>query len=247
MKYALIHPSRSRPDMAYKTIKKWLSSAKYRDSIEYYLSVDSDDPELSKYSYANELGIIFHVGENKTAIEAINSTARIAANNFYPPDVLIVVSDDFDCPFHWDEALNMALSDKEDYIVKTDDGAQPWISTLPVLHRKYYKRFNYIYPPCYKHLFADTEYTHVAHMLGRVVEVPIRFPHNHYTTGKMAKDSINQKNDNTWNQGEQMYLDRLVDNFGLKQEDIVNPINQVHHSHLQWLETKGVKFTVCQS
>lgn len=242
MKISVIHPSRSRPDMAKKTAHKWLSSAKDRGDIEYILSVDSTDPTLDRYDFANELGLLLHIGDNKTAIEAINSSARLAMGNFYPPDLLIVVSDDFSCPYHWDEMLRERLHDKSDYLVKTIDGGQPWIITLPIMDRVYYQRFGYVYHPNYLHLFCDTEFTHVGHMLGKVIELDIKFPHDHYTTGKMAKDAINVKNDATWSQGESVYLSRLYDNFDLPIDQIVNGADYCHISHLQWLKSKGVSF-----
>jgi hypothetical protein len=232
--------------MAKKTIHQWLSSAANRDNIEYILSVDSTDPLLAKYeAFAADMGVLLHIGDNKAAIEAINSSARLAANNFYLPDLLVVCSDDFSCPYHWDKALVKALEGKRDYIVKVDDGAQPWIMTLPIMHIDYYKRFGYVYHPSYGHLFADTEMSHVGHILGKVITLPITFKHLHYTTGAMAKDAINAKNDATWAQGEQTYLDRLLNHFDIPETDRVNPINHVHASHLQWLDSKGVRFNVC--
>lgn len=243
MKLSLIHPSRSRPEMARQTIHKWLSSAANRDNIEYILSVDSTDPLLAKYeAFASDMGVLLHIGDNKTAIEAINSSARLAAHNFYPPDLFVVVSDDFSCPYHWDKALVTALQGKKDYIVKVDDGAQPWIMTLPLMDIEYYKRFGYVYHPNFLHLFADTAATHVGHILGKVIELPITFRHQHYTTGAMTKDGINAKNDSTWAQGEKEYLAQLLRHFDIPESDRVNDIDKVHPSHLSWLYSKGIRF-----
>lgn len=245
MRISIIHPSRSRPLMAKQTIHKWLSSAHDRDSIEYILSVDSTDPLLAEYeAFAADMGVLLHIGDNKTAIEAINSSARLAAHNFYPPDLFVCVSDDFACPYHWDKALNEALEGKSDYVAKTVDGLQPWIVTLPIMDLTYYKRYGYIYNPIYKHMFSDCELAHVATITDKLIYVDIRFPHNHYATGMMAKDSVNEKNDSTWNQGEQVYLDRLVNYFDIPESERINPINKIPAHHAQWLHSKGVKFTV---
>lgn len=258
-KISIIHPSRSRPEQAAQTAKKWLSSAKDSEQVEYILSLDTDDINLQRYNVhmlnnasrtikvkywdptkeepedritANPAFKVV-VNDNRNAIEAINRGAEAAKGN-----ILIVVSDDFDCPYHWDVALLKALQGKSDYVVKTDDGCQPWIITLPIMDRAYYNRFGYIYNPQYQHMFCDTEMTHVADLLGRKIVLPIKFPHNHYTqVGGQPYDQINKKNDSTWAQGEAMYLERLVNNFGL-----IDPPGRLeaHESHLSWLESKGI-------
>lgn len=230
---SIIHPSRSRPEMANITIGRWLKRADNPSEIEYLLSLDKSDHCKDDYIAPYHTQVL--VNDNSSAIEAINVATKQAKGN-----LLIVVSDDFDCPMHWDKLLLEALDGKEDFIVKTQDGQQDWICTLPILDRKYYERFGYVYNPSYRHMFADTEFTHVAHMLGRVIDLPISFPHLHYTTGSMTKDAINEKNDATWNQGERIYIDMLRRDFDLLPEQIVNPASHCHGSHLVWLQSKGV-------
>lgn len=235
MKISLIHPSRSRPQQAAATAKSWLSSAKFPENIEYIFSVDSDDKEVAEYLYLIPESAKMRTHDNRSAIEAINHAATHATG-----DLLIVVSDDFACPFHWDAALLSMLEGRSDFIVKTQDGAQPWIITLPIMDRVYYERFGYIYYPEFLHMFCDTEMTHVGHLLGKVIELPITFKHNHYTTGRTAKDAVNVKNDATWNQGEKLYLERVMRNFDLPVEDCVQP--KIHPQHLRYLMSKGITY-----
>lgn len=211
MQYSLIHPSRNRPEQAEETIKNWLNNAKDKSSIQYILSVDIDDKYLKRYkALSNKYGTNIHVAKNNSAIEAINRGARRSKGN-----VIIVVSDDFNCEINWDEKLSNELEGKEDFIVKTQDGLQEWIITLPIMDRKYYERFGYVYFPKYKHLFCDTEMTSVADLTGRKITSQILFEHRHYSTGKSQKDAINAKNDATWNQGKKLYSQRKAINFGL--------------------------------
>lgn len=228
----IIHPSRSRPEMAIYTYARWKGMSSNPSNIEYLMSIDNSDPYIDEYMEWYPCALI---GNNSSAIEAINVAAEQAKGN-----LLIVVSDDFDCPMHWDKLLLDALEGKEDFVVKTDDGAQPWIITLPIMDRKYYHRFGYVYNPDYKHMFADTEMTHVGAMLGKTINLPIKFEHRHYTTGAMQKDAINEKNDATWNQGEALYLERLKRNFDLDPKEIVNPASVCHHTHKEWLKSKGM-------
>lgn len=238
MKISIIHPSRNRPEQAYKTWHKWVSSAADKNNIEYILSIDDDEPLLQAYLKAfNGSEVTISVHPNNTAIEAINNAAKQSTGN-----LLIAVSDDFACPYHWDVALLQALEGKSDYIVKTEDGIQPWIMTLPIMDRKYYERFGYVYNPAYKHMFCDCELAHVAEILGKTITLPIKFPHNHYTTGKVKADNVNAKNDATWAQGEKLYLERLMRSFDLPKEQIVNPIDQIPLHHRDWLRSKGIIF-----
>lgn len=236
MRISIIHASRSRPAQAKQTVQAWLSAAKDRDQIEYILSIDSDDPTRAEYADIKVDTVLCY--NNKSAIEAFNRGAAISKGN-----LLIAVSDDFGLPpFHWDNALLTLLEGNDDFVVKTDDGLQPWIITLPIMDRKFYNRFGYIYHPDYVHLFCDTELSSVGSMLDRTIYLPLRFPHQHYTTGKNRKDAISEKNDATWSQGEKVYLERLLRNFDLPDEDIKG-VGNFHPTHLAWLKSKGIAFS----
>jgi hypothetical protein len=203
MKITIIHPSRARAAIANKVRTEWLNKAD--GVIEYIFSLDNDDIQGTLY----EGNCIYN--NNRSAIDAINKAAEIATG-----DLFVVVSDDFDCPKHWDSLLIQALQGKSDYCVKTQDGLQPTLMTLPIMDRVYYERFGYIYHPDYFHMFVDQEMTAVAHMLGRVITLPLLFPHNHYTTGKFKKDAVTLRNNATWQQGEKLFNERLKTNFGIE-------------------------------
>lgn len=232
MTISIIHPTRGRKQQAIKTANTWLSKAVRKHNIEYILSVDVDDPDFVELQNMGRDRLIVIGSDNKGAVDAINAGAAISTGG-----LLIAVSDDFDCPQDWDALLLHALQGRSDYVVKTQDGCQPWILTLPIMDRNYYNRFGYIYYPGYKHMFCDCEAAHVGDLLGRTITLPLPFPHHHYTQiGGQPKDAINVKNDATWDQGEELYLRRLADNFGLPKELTCEV--PAHHRH--WLLTKGV-------
>jgi len=206
--------------MALKTALIWLNRATDPSiEIEYILSIDETDPYVEEYKKIfsrNFPNIQVLVSDNKTAIQAINNAAMISTG-----DLLIVVSDDFDCPSHWDRLLYAFLHDKKDFIVKVKDGIQPFIITIPIMDREYYNRFGYIYFPGYSHMFCDSEMSSVAYMLDRCISLDLLFKHNHYIVGGMKKDEINIKNDLTWKQGETLFHERKLKNF-----DLVNFVNE---------------------
>jgi hypothetical protein len=214
MKITIIHPSRSRAAIANQIRTTWLNKAD--GLVEYIFSLDYDDVQSTLYD-----GHCIY-NNNRSAIDAINRCAEIASG-----DLFVVVSDDFDCPNHWDSLLINELQNKSDYCVKTQDGLQPTLMTLPIMDRVYYERFGYIYHPDFLHMFVDQEMTAVAHMLGKAITLPLVFPHNHYTTGKFERDAITLRNNATWQQGEKVFNEHLKTNFGIE-----NPVCK--YSDIVW-------------
>lgn len=211
---SLIHPSRGRPDQSSKTIHKWLNSAADIHNLELLVSCDKNDPHLADYKdiYSKTIFKVNPVvtNQNRSAIDAINFAAQLSEG-----DLLVVVSDDTDCMPGWDTAILKEVEGKTDWILKTQDGIQPWIITMPVMDRAYYNRFGYIYYPEYEHLFCDTELTCVADITGRKITSNLMFPHKHYSVTKEKPDDLHKRNDATWRQGEELFLKRYDMNFGL--------------------------------
>lgn len=222
---SIIHPSRGRANRCMETALHWLNNASNTIPIEYIISIDDDDPSrdlyqelnlelLSQASKDSKYEVWLIKNSNRSAIDAINNGAKFTTNN-----LLVVVSDDFECFPNWDVFLKTNLEDKKDFIVKTSDGIQDWLITLPIMDIAYYNRFGYIYYPEYKHLFCDTEMTSVADLLGRKIDLRSNefvFRHLHPCAGLSEADEINKKNDATWEQGETLYNTRAEINFGLK-------------------------------
>lgn len=224
MKINIIFPSRNRPEQAEKTLKKWIENAYNKKNISIILSIDSNDTLLRRYERLSNIdGVFVLVGKNKSAIEAINKSCKFCSG-----DVIVQIAEDFnEPPLHWDKLILEATNGKEDFLLKTQDGIQKTLVTLPIMDRKFYNRFGYIYYPGYQHLFSDQELTAVAHMTGRIITSDIYIPHNHYSTGKTPKDAVNKKNDKTWNQGKKLFHERLSTNFGLSNSDIVKPYSEI--------------------
>lgn len=209
---SIIHPSRGRPHQSFATISKWIARAGV--SLDVIVSLDQSDLELNKYielyntPFSTITGI---VNENRNAIEAINIAAKLAKGN-----ILIVVSDDTDCPSQWGVRLLAAIGDKKDFVLKTDDGIQKTMITMPIMDRTYYNRDRYIYNPMYDHLFADKEFSDVAYARKRVIKkMGLKFPHKHYSRTGQAPDEIHLKNELTYESGKKLYLERKKIHFGL--------------------------------
>lgn len=217
MKISLIHPSRSRPEKSFDTISKWADRCLNKSQLQIIISLDADD--VSSGLYVINYGHLFTdqitpniiSNRNKNAVQAINIAA-----NFAKGDILIVVSDDTDCPMHWDKILLDAIGNKKDFVMKTDDGIQKRTCTMPIMDWLYYMRFGYIYNPIYSHSWADTELTEVAYALGRIiVRNDIVFHHLHPEKTGEPKDELYKRNDLTHDRDRPIYQQRKKINFGL--------------------------------
>lgn len=248
MKFSTIHASYGRPELAEETAQKWISTHSIHNEIEYILSTDNSDKKSDVYlDWLMEANImnalkghsIRHVVNiTNTSVAAINAASAMCTG-----DIIIVISDDFEPIKNWDLEILKAVEGKEDWILKTQDGTQPWIITLPIMDRKYYEKFGYIYHPLYEHMFCDTELTHIADLLGRKLTSSLLFKHNHYSVGGIAKDQTSVKADKTWEQGKRVYLDNLMRKFDLGDVDVMK-LPPEAKGHVKWLHTEllGVKW-----
>lgn len=219
---SILFPSRSRSLRAKVTAEKWLANAGC--DVELIVSLDSDDPD----PYNNMPGKIVR-GQNRSAVDAINRAAKVSSGQ-----ILIQIAEDFNCPEMWGAKIVDFTQGKTDWILKTQDGIQDWIITLPIMDRAYYNRFGYVYYPEYLHMFCDTEMSCVADLTGKRITSTLMFPHNHYSVTKEPKDQISAKADSTWNQGEKLFIERYKKNF-----DLLNPTGEItNQGYLNWIRTK---------
>lgn len=223
----IIFPSRGRPKKATATAMEWVAKCGLPLSeIELIFSLDSDDPELWNYprQFPLENFSVF-INPNRSAIDAINEVAEFYFDHRGKGDnrenFLIVISDDFECHEGWGWSLkniNTAIG-KKDWILKTQDGIQDWVITLPIMDWAYYNRFGYVYHPSYKHGWADTELTLVAELTNRIIVTAVKFKHNHYSIGA-TKDKIYERSDAWFEEGRNNFLQRGKDLFGLSKEEV---------------------------
>lgn len=215
---SILHPSRQRAKKSMEVCLKWLQSAG-TDKIELIITIDRDDPELDSYNdnFANLVNaghdVALITNYNRSAVDAINSAALESHG-----DIMMVVSDDTECFDGWGDYIITLVQGKTDWILKTQDGIQPWVITMPIMDRTYFTRFGYIYHPDYKHQFCDTELTCVADMTGRKIISNVLFPHNHHSLHAGSADEVSVKADLTFESGRKIFIDRKKRNFDLPTE-----------------------------
>lgn len=237
---SICHPSYGRPIMGVNTAKKWLEMAKYPDRIEYIMCLSEKENEENIQSYFYNL--VEHINpiypEKTPPIKIIycKEASLVAQTNeaakHSTGDLIINVSDDSRCFQDWDIALLEGIEKEANrrniesfFTVKTKDGIQPFLITMPIMDREWYNRFGYVFYPEYQHMHVDDDLSMVSHRLDRTLYVDLLFEHLHYTKGKMEKDETNEKNDSTYSQGATIYGIRGGNNFGLKPNEIINKDN----------------------
>ena len=205
---SLIHPSRGRPQKSLETISSWISRAGV--ALEVLIGIEEEEADIYLSTHGDLSGKKFVIGNYGTAVKAINSLANMANGN-----ILIIVSDDTQCPINWGNRILKYTEGKRDFVMKVRDGIQPKMITQPILDRAYFQRDGWIYHPRFKHCFADQFLTDLAHKRKRVITKNILFKHNHYSVSKSKKrDAQYERTDATFNEGREIYKE-LKKEYGL--------------------------------
>jgi hypothetical protein len=174
------------------------------------------DESISDLNERKNLTLVF--GESKTKIEAINRDMDKAPDY----DILLLTSDDM-VPkvFGYDEIIRESMRSEfpdTDGTIWFSDGYNERINTLPILGRKYYERFGYIYHPDYLSEWADDEFTTVAHILNKMVYYPLTIiRHEHPYNGHGERDKVHEDNIRNSPIDERLYHRRKSINFGITQ------------------------------
>jgi hypothetical protein len=142
-------------------------------------------------------------------------------------DILVNMSDDmvflskgFDNVIRSGFVVSKEWEEKKidlDLCLHYPDGNRNDLITMSIMGKDYYKRFNYIYAPCYKSLFCDNEQTEVARRLNKYKFIDRQiFEHRHPAYGKAAMDEQYIRTEHLGNTYDSyLYFERLKNNFYL--------------------------------
>lgn len=204
---SLLHPSRSRPEKAYETARKWLDNAGC--DVEYILSLDESDPFVGHYKWQGQTII----NPNTSVVEATNKSAQVAKG-----DILLYLSDDFDCFPNWGPVvLKEFENENRPLLVKVDDCLQKFdvaVLTIPIMNRALYERLGYFWHPGYKSMFVDEDLYWTSRKLAALkMAEHIKFPHNHVSVGKAQDDETYRASAKNWDSGKTFYAQRKQGGF----------------------------------
>lgn len=211
MKISLIHPSRGRSLQAHNTYTLWLASASINCAIEHILSLDNDDSEYKNYCLLFQDSIIIS-NNNSGIVEATNRAAQQATG-----DILIYLSDDFECPKNWDEEIISRLSISSKWLLRVNDGYQPFenlVLTIPIMSRELYEYLGYFLNPLYFSQWSDCDLYFETQPY--IINAPdLVFKHN-----RLPNDDTYERNNSNFESGRDIFKQRAAQ-FGW-----LNPFNK---------------------
>lgn len=224
-------PTRQRAEKFFKVLDMYYEKLSGEVPTHFLISCDLDDTGpngMHRPSNVKKLkqykNLSFYFSNSKGKIEAVNRDIDKHLNF----DVILVASDDMIPQVKGYDKIVIDTMQKHfpdtDGTLNFNDGfVGNNLNTIPIMGKKYYERFNYVYYPKYISICSDSEFTLVAKMLGKehcVDNVIIRHEHGGYG---FDRDELFYKNESR-----EYYLhDRAIlekrksENFGLKVEEIL--------------------------
>lgn len=188
-------PTRNRPAQAISVLSAYRNMAGAPITLE--VVIDADDESMMASDVLQRLralDAVITVGNHKSKIEAVNAGA------IKDWDILLLASDDM-MPVEDGYAAPVIAAMAEhfphfDGAVFFDDGyAHDRCCTLPIMGRRLYEQFGYVYEPSYKSLVCDIEQTDVLRALGRLVYVDRKIiEHRHPAAGGTPSDALYKRN-----------------------------------------------------
>lgn len=210
MKISLLHPSRSRPEKSFNNSRMWLHLA--GAPCELVVSLDHDDPKLKDYQRLYSGAI---VNENISVVDATNKAALASRG-----DILVYLSDDFECFPNWGQAVIAEFQKhKGPTLIKVDDCLQPFhvaVLTIPIMNRELYDKLGYFFHPGYRSMFVDEHLYHRTKKLGALQMAPhLKFEHRHVSVGKAQDDETYRRSAANWNQGKELFAQHKAMGFAV--------------------------------
>lgn len=221
MNITLLHPSRGRALKSFNNTKRWFEKSGIDMNVtgtplKVIVSIDSDDKEATQYHqlYQSNYATVT-VNNNKSVVDATNIAAKKAEG-----DILIYLSDDFDCPDNWGQLILKEFEGvTEPRLIKVDDMLQPFhvaVLTIPIMNRALYEKLGYFWHPDFKSMFVDEQLYWKAKKLGALKMCPhLKFPHEHVSIGKADNDETYKRSAANWEQGKAMFAKHKASDFTL--------------------------------
>jgi hypothetical protein len=227
-RFLIKFPTRARFEKFFNVLDLYYSKLSKEYPYHFLITCDMDDPVMNcaeaRARFRHYPNLTACYGNSKSKVEACNGDMDKCPEF----DILILASDDMiPVADGFDKIIaqyNQQHFPDYDGILHFSDGVHPGMNTLPIMGRKYYESFGYIYYPEYISLFCDQEMTHVSHMLGKSVFInQVLIEHHHPDFGMAERDQLYLDCYRWWSVDEALYLKRIAIDFGLKPEQIVRP------------------------
>ncbi len=226
LKILFKYPCRGRKKLFFESLDSLDNNIRDKNNYHISLTIDEDDTILNRPEVIDRLSLYKNVsiawGFSESKIHAINRSLPD-----YDYDVIICWSNDMFATF-WgmddimrDYIMNIANTREDfDFLIHfPEPDSKEYLNVLYVATKPYYSRFNYIYHPSYKSLWADNESMQVAQMLNRYhyIGVPGLYEHRNpaYNHKGMERDELFNAQQLLWGVDELNFTERKAKNFDL--------------------------------
>jgi len=215
--------SRSRPEKFFKAIDNIINMIDDKVNYTVLCTFDKDDVTMNESNICDiaknyPINIKSVYGNSANKIHAINRDMHLITDW----DILINMSDDMMfLEKGFDNLIREDFAGNFDQFLHYNDGNQKAnVSTMTIMGRQYYDRFNYIYHPAYISVWCDVEQTDVAVMLGKykyMGDDKKIFIHNHPAWGLTSWDAQYRASENldVWGKDLMTIIERKEKNYGL--------------------------------
>ena len=189
-----------RTKLFIKTRQYWLNNCQNKWEIKTKVAVNNPEQK----SCLNGYDVIITGNERPgVCYPAYCLSSRLQARD---NDIVILASDDFFPPEHWDHYLLRQFQDFSGCLLVRDGFQHPdprkWVGppaiTIPIMTYSCLQKMNMIiYHPAYYHICSDLELYMNVHELGLLkdnrINDPITFEHRHWVVGKRNKDYADKR------------------------------------------------------
>ena len=226
-------PTRGRPNKFFNVLKEYYNMAKDKKNLAFLISCDEDDITMNNRKVKTKLtkfktkaNLIYFFGKSKTKVQAINADMDKCTGW----DIVLVASDDM-IPIvsGYDNIIRKDMSKNFpnlNGVLWYNDGARSDISTLSIMGKTYFDKFNYLYHPDYISLWCDNEFTDVFLQLDSYYKSnKVIIEHQHPAHMKCDFDELYIKNEAYFYHDKRTYEKRKLLNFDI--EYFSNKLNNV--------------------
>ncbi len=164
--------TKNNPEKFFTTLDKYYKNLSNKVPYHFLITCDKDDLTMNCSKTIKKLvnfpNLTLHFNSNKTISDGFNSGINKFIDWF---DILLVVPDEVEPIINeYDKIITDSLLDHHsdyDGVLNFQINSNSSINITPVIGKKFYKRFGYVFNPTYKSSYYDHELTYVSRILGK--------------------------------------------------------------------------------
>jgi hypothetical protein len=224
-KIVYVLPSRQRPIAFFDTINNIIENSA-SDNYEIIATLDSDDESMNnsavKASISTYPKVTAYWGKSHNKVHAINRECDKIPDD---TDIVILVSDDQRYIIKgYDDLIRVEMNrnypDKDGVLHFMDNTpARDKMITMSIMGYFYFKRFGFLYDPCFMSVYCDNQFTEISKRLGKYKLISNHniYIHNHFVWGTAPIDDLYKRNEEPiiYAKDKETYFKNLSNNFGL--------------------------------